>query len=93
MIGQPGFGLSLEARKSVAIGIELAAAPVIGEPTSGLDGQSTCNIVRFLKKLAPGSQAILHHPAALRSPIRAIQQPAPFPAQRRVHLLQTHWRR
>src|SRR4051812_48827507 len=72
MIGQPGFGLSVEARKRVTIGVELAAKPqlllFLDEPTSGLDGQSAYNIVRFLKKLAAGGQAILctiHQPNAL----------------------------
>ncbi|KAF8602772.1 hypothetical protein BDV93DRAFT_533391 [Ceratobasidium sp. AG-I] len=72
MIGQPGFGLGVEARKRVTIGVELAAKPqlllFLDEPTSGLDGQSAYNIVRFLKKLAAGGQAILctiHQPNAL----------------------------
>ncbi|KDN40294.1 hypothetical protein RSAG8_08204, partial [Rhizoctonia solani AG-8 WAC10335] len=72
MIGQPGVGLGVEARKRVTIGVELAAKPqlllFLDEPTSGLDGQSAYNIVRFLKKLATGGQAILctiHQPNAL----------------------------
>ncbi|KAG9089211.1 hypothetical protein FS749_001533 [Ceratobasidium sp. UAMH 11750] len=72
MIGQPGVGLGVEARKRVTIGVELAAKPqlllFLDEPTSGLDGQSAYNIVRFLKKLAAGGQAILctiHQPNAL----------------------------
>ncbi|KAG8704963.1 hypothetical protein FRC08_001922 [Ceratobasidium sp. 394] len=72
MIGQPGFGLGVEARKRVTIGVELAAKPqlllFLDEPTSGLDGQSAYNIVRFLKKLAAAGQAILctiHQPNAL----------------------------
>ncbi|QRV86887.1 ABC transporter G family member 11 [Ceratobasidium sp. AG-Ba] len=72
MIGMPGFGLGVEARKRVTIGVELAAKPqlllFLDEPTSGLDGQSAYNIVRFLKKLAAGGQAILctiHQPNAL----------------------------
>lgn len=40
MIGMPGFGLDVEARKRVTIGVELAAKPQIllflDEPTSGL---------------------------------------------------------
>ncbi|GAA6025142.1 hypothetical protein JCM11491_000230 [Sporobolomyces phaffii] len=72
MIGMPGFGLDVEARKRVTIGVELAAKPQIllflDEPTSGLDGQSAYNVVRFLKKLAAAGQAILvtiHQPNAL----------------------------
>ncbi|KAH9815156.1 pleiotropic drug resistance ABC transporter [Melampsora americana] len=72
MIGFPGFGIGVEARKRVTIGVELAARPqlllFLDEPTSGLDGQSAFNIVRFLKKLAAAGQAILctiHQPNAL----------------------------
>ncbi|BGP44752.1 ATP-binding cassette transporter snq2 [Rhodotorula kratochvilovae] len=72
MIGFPGFGLSVEGRKRVTIGVELASKPqlllFLDEPTSGLDGQSAYNIVRFLRKLAAAGQAILvtiHQPNAL----------------------------
>lgn len=72
MIGFPGFGLGVEARKRLTIGVELAARPqlllFLDEPTSGLDGQSAYNIVRFLRKLATAGQAILctiHQPNAL----------------------------
>ncbi|KAH9823546.1 ABC-2 type transporter-domain-containing protein [Melampsora americana] len=72
MIGFPGFGLGVEGRKRVTIGVELAAKPqlllFLDEPTSGLDGQSAYNIVRFLKKLAAAGQSILctiHQPNAL----------------------------
>lgn len=72
MIGFPGFGLSVEARKRVTIGVELAAKPqlllFLDEPTSGLDGQSAYNLIRFLKKLAAAGQSILctiHQPNAL----------------------------
>ncbi|SCV67921.1 BQ2448_42 [Microbotryum intermedium] len=71
-IGFPGFGLGVEARKRVTIGVELAAKPemllFLDEPTSGLDAQSALNIARFLKKLAAAGQAILctiHQPNAL----------------------------
>jgi ATP-binding cassette subfamily G (WHITE) protein 2 (SNQ2) len=61
--GFPGYGLGVEARKRLTIGVELAAKPqlllFLDEPTSGLDGQSAYNIVRFLKKLAAAGQAIL----------------------------------
>ncbi|KAI9610870.1 hypothetical protein H4Q26_008714 [Puccinia striiformis f. sp. tritici PST-130] len=72
MIGYPGFGLDVEARKRVTIGVELSAKPqlllFLDEPTSGLDGQSAYNVVRFLRKLASAGQAILctiHQPNAL----------------------------
>lgn len=72
MIGFPGFGLSVEARKRVTIGVELAAKPdlllFLDEPTSGLDGQSAYNVVRFLQKLCDAGQKILctiHQPNAL----------------------------
>jgi ATP-binding cassette, subfamily G (WHITE), member 2, SNQ2 len=72
VIGFPGYGLGVEARKRLTIGVELAAKPqlllFLDEPTSGLDGQSAYNIVRFLRKLAAAGQAILctiHQPNAL----------------------------
>ncbi|KAH7020916.1 ABC-2 type transporter [Microdochium trichocladiopsis] len=71
IIGYPEFGLVVEERKRVTIGVELAAKPelllFLDEPTSGLDSQSAFNIVRFLKKLAGAGQAILctiHQPNA-----------------------------
>ena len=63
IIGSPEEGLSVEQRKRVTIGVELAAKPelllFLDEPTSGLDSQSAFNIVRFLRKLAAAGQAIL----------------------------------
>lgn len=63
IIGNPESGLSVEERKRVTIGVELAAKPelllFLDEPTSGLDSQSAFNIVRFLRKLAGAGQAIL----------------------------------
>ncbi|KAL4789969.1 ABC-2 type transporter-domain-containing protein [Aspergillus venezuelensis] len=63
VIGTPETGLSVEERKRVTIGVELAAKPemllFLDEPTSGLDSQSAFNIVRFLRKLAASGQAIL----------------------------------
>lgn len=63
IIGSPESGLSVEERKRVTIGVELAAKPqlllFLDEPTSGLDSQSAFNIVRFLRKLAAAGQAIL----------------------------------
>lgn len=64
--------LSVEARKRLTIGVELASKPALllflDEPTSGLDGQSAWNLVRFLRKLADQGQAILctiHQPSSL----------------------------
>lgn len=66
------FSLSLEARKRLTIGVELASKPelllFLDEPTSGLDSQSAWNMVRFLRKLAEQGQAILctiHQPSSL----------------------------
>ncbi|KAI6133706.1 pleiotropic drug resistance ABC transporter [Pisolithus croceorrhizus] len=66
------FSLSVEARKRLTIGVELASKPALllflDEPTSGLDGQSAWNLVRFLRKLADQGQAILctiHQPSSL----------------------------
>lgn len=63
IIGEPEYGLAVEQRKRVTIGVELAAKPelllFLDEPTSGLDSQSAFNIVRFLRKLAAAGQAIL----------------------------------
>ncbi|KAJ9132432.1 ABC transporter G family member 11 [Pleurostoma richardsiae] len=71
IIGSPEAGLTVEQRKRVTIGVELAAKPelllFLDEPTSGLDSQSAYNIVRFLQKLARSGQAILctiHQPNA-----------------------------
>lgn len=66
------FTLSVEARKRLTIGVELASKPelllFLDEPTSGLDAQSAWNLVRFLRKLADQGQAILctiHQPSSL----------------------------
>lgn len=71
IIGSEEFGLTVEQRKRVTIGVELAAKPelllFLDEPSSGLDSQAAFNIVRFLKKLAAAGQAILctiHQPNA-----------------------------
>lgn len=67
-----GVGLSVEQRKRVTIGVELAAKPelllFLDEPTTGLDSQSAFNIVRFLRKLSNAGQAIIctiHQPNSL----------------------------
>ena len=64
--------LSVEQRKRLTIGVELAAKPslllFLDEPTSGLDSRSAFSIVQFLKKLSQAGQAILctiHQPSSL----------------------------
>jgi len=66
------YSLTVEARKRLTIGVELASKPelllFLDEPTSGLDSQSAWNLVRFLRKLADNGQAILctiHQPSSL----------------------------
>ncbi|KAJ8115109.1 hypothetical protein OPT61_g3162 [Boeremia exigua] len=55
--------LSLEAKRRTSIGVELCAKPklllFLDEPTSGLDSQGALTIVKLLRKLANGGQAIL----------------------------------
>jgi ATP-binding cassette, subfamily G (WHITE), member 2, SNQ2 len=70
LIGVPGAGLSLEKRKRVSIGVELAAKPDIllflDEPTSGLDGDSAFSIIQLMRKFADAGQTILctiHQPS------------------------------
>jgi len=73
LIGEPGVGLTVEERKRVTIGVELAAKPeallFLDEPTSGLDSTGALSIVRFLKKLA-GEEGLavlctIHQPSAI----------------------------
>ncbi|KAG0352588.1 hypothetical protein BGZ54_002680 [Gamsiella multidivaricata] len=72
MIGttESGFGISVEERKRLTIGVELVAKPrllFLDEPTSGLDAQASYNIMRFMRKLANQGQAILctiHQPSS-----------------------------
>ena len=66
------MSLSLEQKKRVTIGAELAAKPslllFLDEPTSGLDSQSAFSIVRFLRKLTAAGQAIvctIHQPSSM----------------------------
>lgn len=50
------------------VGLLSVAHDAICRPTSGLDGQSAWNLVRFLRKLAASGQAILctiHQPSSL----------------------------
>ncbi|RSH93722.1 hypothetical protein EHS25_006369 [Saitozyma podzolica] len=70
LVGEIGEGLSVEQRKRLSIGVELAARPklllFLDEPTSGLSAQASWSIVKFLKKLADAGQAVLctvHQPS------------------------------
>ncbi|KAI9272447.1 ABC-2 type transporter-domain-containing protein [Sporodiniella umbellata] len=66
-----GFGISIEERKRLTIGMELVGKPqllFLDEPTSGLDAQSSYNIVRFIRKLADSGWPVLctiHQPSAI----------------------------
>lgn len=50
---------SKDSRPNVRLTKYCAPFFLPAEPTSGLDGQSAYNIVRFLRKLAGAGQAIL----------------------------------
>lgn len=75
VVGTPGEGgLSLEQRKRLSIGVELAAKPPVllflDEPTSGMDSQSSENIVALLRKLASADDGLailctIHQPSAM----------------------------
>lgn len=71
LIGSPEAGLSIEERKRLTIGVELAARPTIytslDEPTSGLDASGAMSIGRFIRKLANSGQGCLstiHQPSS-----------------------------
>ncbi|KIJ53326.1 hypothetical protein M422DRAFT_222683 [Sphaerobolus stellatus SS14] len=71
IVGHVGEGLSLEQRKRLTIGVELAAKPKVllflDEPTSGLSAQSAWAIIQLLRSLTEHGQAILctiHQPSA-----------------------------
>ncbi|KAF5226900.1 hypothetical protein FANTH_14945, partial [Fusarium anthophilum] len=63
IIRTPEYGLTLEQRKRVSIGVNLAAKPepmlFLSEPNSGIGSQSAFKAVRFPNKLATTGQAIL----------------------------------
>lgn len=72
LVGNPGYGLNVEQRKKLSIGVELVAKPLLllflDEPTLGLDLQSSWAIVKLLRDLANAGQAILctiHQPSAV----------------------------
>ncbi|KAJ3318348.1 hypothetical protein HDU76_000852 [Blyttiomyces sp. JEL0837] len=66
-----GIGLTMEERKRLTIGVELAAKPkliFLDEPTSGLDEQASLTIIRLMKNLAAEGHALLvtiHQPSAM----------------------------
>ncbi|ORX62950.1 hypothetical protein DM01DRAFT_1314652 [Hesseltinella vesiculosa] len=68
---ESGFGISVEERKRLTIGMELVGKPqllFLDEPTSGLDAQSSFNIIRFIRKLADAGWPVLctiHQPSAV----------------------------
>ena len=70
IVGVPGAGLSVEQRKRLTIGIELAARPelllFLDESTSGLDSNTAWSICTLLRTLADNGQSILctiHQPS------------------------------
>ena len=70
LVGDVGYGLNVERRKKLSIGVELAAKPnlllSLAEPTSGLDSLASWSIVQLLKKLAQAGQSVLctiHQPS------------------------------
>ncbi|KAK9456822.1 ABC-2 type transporter-domain-containing protein [Dipodascopsis uninucleata] len=72
LIDYVGFGLSVEERKRVTIGVELAAKPAmlfLDEPTSGLDSEGSFSIITFLRRLALqsgiGIICTIHQPSAI----------------------------
>eukprot|EP00026_Physarum_polycephalum_P001183 Phypoly_transcript_01184.p1 GENE.Phypoly_transcript_01184~~Phypoly_transcript_01184.p1 ORF type:complete len:1199 (+),score=222.27 Phypoly_transcript_01184:155-3598(+) len=66
-----GYGISVEERKRLTIGMELVAKPRIlflDEPTSGLDAQSSFNIIKFIRKLANAGMPLvctIHQPSPI----------------------------
>ncbi|KAJ5743391.1 hypothetical protein N7533_010493 [Penicillium manginii] len=73
LVGGVGDGqLSVEERKRVTIGVELAARPsallFLDEPTSGLDSQAAYSLVSFLKRIASEGLPIvctIHQPSGV----------------------------
>ncbi|KAN0038042.1 hypothetical protein ACTA71_000214 [Dictyostelium dimigraforme] len=66
-----GVGISVEERKRLTIGLELVAKPNIlflDKPTSGLDSQSSYNIIKFIRKLADAGMPLvctIHQPSSV----------------------------
>ncbi|KAK9465722.1 ABC-2 type transporter-domain-containing protein [Lipomyces arxii] len=72
IIDRPGSGLSVEERKRVTIGVELASKPrmlFLDEPTSGLDSEGAYSIVTFLRRLAQNENlsvvCTIHQPSSV----------------------------
>ncbi|GAA94934.1 uncharacterized protein L969DRAFT_53077 [Mixia osmundae IAM 14324] len=72
IIGTVENGLSVEEKKRVTIGVELAAKPRVmqfmDEPTSGLSSEGALQIGRFIQRLALSGQTsfvVCHQPSSL----------------------------
>eukprot|EP00961_Rhodomonas_salina_P251954 3405995-Rhodomonas_salina.1 len=70
VIGHAGGGsLSVEQRKRVTIGVEMAANPSVlflDEPTSGLDSRSARVVMRAVRRIAASGRTVLctiHQPS------------------------------
>ncbi|EGG25223.1 hypothetical protein DFA_03471 [Cavenderia fasciculata] len=68
---ESGVGISVEERKRLTICMELVAKPHIlflDEPTTGLDSQSSYNIIEFIRKLADAGMPLvctIHQPSSI----------------------------
>jgi len=68
-IGVAGGGISVEQRKRLTIGVELAANPTLiflDEPTSGLDSAGADKVMESVKKIADSGRSIIctiHQPS------------------------------
>ena len=68
-IGVSGGGISVEQRKRLTIGVELAANPTLiflDEPTSGLDSAGADKVMESVKKIADSGRSIIctiHQPS------------------------------
>lgn len=64
------MNLSMEQRKRVSIGIELAADPsllFLDEPTSGLDSQAAAKVMNVIQRVAKTGRAVIctiHQPSS-----------------------------
>ncbi|PVH97817.1 hypothetical protein DM02DRAFT_730276 [Periconia macrospinosa] len=73
VVGVAGeYGLNVEQRKRLSVGVELAARPdllvFLDEPTSGLDAQTSWAICDLIETLTRSGQAVLctiHQPSAM----------------------------
>ncbi|KAK9242732.1 P-loop containing nucleoside triphosphate hydrolase protein [Lipomyces tetrasporus] len=95
IIDYVGSGLSVEERKRVTIGIELASKPrmlFLEEPTSGLDSEGAMSIVAFLRRLAQVENlsiiCTIHQPSSV---LFNQFDDATFDSRREDCLLRTDW--